>query len=71
METSTALSASLPAGGGQLDVRYARSIFGDVHAAAENDPSPFRRMGGETLRGVPSLPAMAESSVIPLLLLSQ
>ena len=42
METSTALSASLPAGGGQLDVRYARSIFGDVHAAAENDPSPFR-----------------------------
>ena len=47
METSTALSASLPAGGGQLDVRFARSIFGDVHAAAENDLSPFRRMAAK------------------------
>ena len=36
METGAALSASLSAKGGHLDVRFARSIFGDVHAAAEN-----------------------------------
>ena len=28
--------------GGQFGARSARSIFGDVHAAAENDCSPFR-----------------------------
>ena len=42
METGASLCASLTAKGGQFDARFARSIFGDVHAAAENDPSPFR-----------------------------
>ena len=42
MDTYAALCASLAAEGGQFDARFARSIFGDVHAAAENDLSPFR-----------------------------
>ena len=45
MDTYAALCASLAAEGGQFDARFARSIFGDVHAAAENDPSPFRAHG--------------------------
>ena len=32
-------------------LRSARSIFGDVHAAAENDRNLFRGCGRETLRG--------------------
>ena len=32
-------------------LRSVRSIFGDVHAAAENDCSLFRGCGRETLRG--------------------
>ena len=32
----------MSAKGGQFDARSAKCIFGDVHAAAENDYSPFR-----------------------------
>ena len=49
MDTYAALCASLAAEGGQFDARFARSIFGDVHAAAENDPSPFRAYKGAKL----------------------
>ena len=44
---SAALRASLCS-----TLRSASSIFGDVHAAAENDLNLFRGCGRETLRGL-------------------